>query len=145
MDDAPFLEHELWHRLDEIEGELRITHDLAATEKAEPGAPSRYEKDVARLRSERAKILGRLGDSARAHRIEAHNDHQRRLRAAVEAYNAAVRRASDALREAQALAAIAILLPGDGERPGDEKAIEPPCDLAALSRIAPGTPISLGV
>jgi len=141
-DESPFLEHELWHRLDEIEGEIRITLELAAADSAEPGAPSRYEKDLARLRRERAEILGRLGDSARVHRIEAHNDHQRRLRAAVEAYNAAVRSAGDALREAQALAAIAILLPGDGDRPGEE-AIEAPCDLEALARLAPGAPIAL--
>jgi len=136
-------EHELLHRLSELEGEIALVEEMSAANPAPAeGARGRYAADLARLRAERAGVLARLGERGRTHRVQAHNDHQRRLRAALVAYNDAARRMLDALREAQALAAVTILLPGDAARPGDT-ILGPPCDRATLDRLAPTPPIPL--
>jgi hypothetical protein len=143
MTDSPQDEHALFHRLSELEGEIALVEEMSAPTGAAAAfdAPRRsYEADLARLRGERADVLARLGERGRTHRIQAHNDHQRRLRAALFAYNDAARRMSDSLREAQALAGIEILLPGDAAR-DNETVLGPPCDFAALSKLAPAAPI----
>src|SRR5262245_54937832 len=85
-------EHELWHRLSELESEIALTEDLARAgverTKEAAGATNEeretLERDLERLRIERAALLGKLGERGRSHRIQAHNDHQRRIRAALE-------------------------------------------------------------
>lgn len=145
-DDDADDEHALLHRLAELEGEIALVEEIrsaaaaAAKEDETEAGAARLDADVARLRGELATVLGRLGERGRAHRIQAHNDHQRRLRASVAAYNAAALAMRDALREAQALAPIRILLPTDVARPG-ETILDPPVDLAALAKLAPVPPL----
>lgn len=137
-------EHALFHRLGELEDEIAMALDLARESAGlgDPATRTRFDADLERLRRERSHVLGRLGERGRTHRLQAHNDHQRRLRRALAAYNDAAAKMNDALREAQALSAITILLPGDAARAG-ETILAPPCDVPAMLRVAPAAPIRL--
>lgn len=151
MHDEADDEHALLHRLGELEGEIALVEEIRRAaadapererEREQVANAARYDADLARLRAELADVLGRLGERGRAHRVQAHNDHQRRLRAAVLAYNEAASRMRDALREAQALAPVRILLPTDAPRAG-EAILAPPVDFAALARLTPPEPLPL--